>query len=165
MDRLETVEADLITERSRHKETNNALLEQMTIVANLQAKYRQVVEEKDDLQTKLDQFLSQYGRAIVPPKPVTPITAKARPAPLVTRDIGLKGQVTLVDLKNSMAQISIGTAHGAKEGMRFHVIRGDEYICDILLLDVEPERAVGAIELTEVTKQQPRVGDGVATNL
>jgi hypothetical protein len=61
-----------------------------------------------------------------------------------------------------MATISIGTADGVKEGMRFHVTRGNEFLCDILIIDADIKEAVGALELVQ---QQPNVGDTVSTNL
>lgn len=162
--RLENAEAELIKERSQHKETMTTLLEKMTIIATLQETNKQFLEEKTELQTKLDQFLRQYGQVFAAPKPVTVVTTKARPAPPTTVDIGLKGQVSRVDLKNKMAEISIGRAHGVKEEMKFHVIRGDQFICDILILDVQPEKAVGILDLYKA-EQPPRAGDEITTNL
>jgi hypothetical protein len=49
-----------------------------------------------------------------------------------------------------------------KEGMTFHVTRGDAFICDILITDVDTEKAVGVLQLVQ---QTPRVGDTAATNL
>jgi hypothetical protein len=46
--------------------------------------------------------------------------------------------------------------------MRFHITRGDEFICDILVTDVDAEKAVGRLELI---LQQPKTGDNVSTNL
>jgi hypothetical protein len=160
----ESAEANFLREQSQHKETTRVLLEKMAVITTLEEKNKRLLEETTELQTKLDQFLRQYGKVVVPAKPVTPITAKAKPSPPVTRDIGLKGRVSDVDLKNKMAAISIGTAHGVKEEMRFHVIRGDQFICDILILDVEPEKAVGILDLLN-PDQPPQVGDDVSTNL
>ena len=78
------------------------------------------------------------------------------------KDIALQGLVKKVDLKNSMASISIGSADGVKEGMKFHVTRGDKFLCDILIIDVDAEEAVGVLELVQ---QQPKVGDSVSTNM
>jgi len=39
------------------------------------------------------------------------------------------------------------------------------FICDIVILDVEPEKAIGTLELMDVTKEQPKAGDNVSTNL
>lgn len=159
------VEADLIKEQSQHKETARLLLEKLAIIQTLETEKKQLLEEKFVLQSRLDKLLQPTGK--VPTVPVTVTSEKdiARPAPVTTKDIGLKGLVAAVDLKNKMANISIGKADGVKEGMKFHVTRGDEFICDILIIDVEAEQAVGVLELMEVTKQQPQTGDNVTTNL
>jgi len=160
--RLKTVEADLIKEQSQHKETSRLLFEKIAIIKTLEEKDKRLLEENAELQTKLDQFLRQYGKVLAPATPVTPVTAKAKPAAPPTREISLKGQITAVDLKNSLAEISIGTAHGVKEGMKFHVTRGDQFICDIVILDVEPEKAIGWLELVQ---NEPKTGDIASTNL
>ncbi|GAI47898.1 unnamed protein product, partial [marine sediment metagenome] len=107
-------------------------------------------------------FLLPLGKVAVVPVPITPEKAVARPAKPTVEDIALQGLVTAVDLKNSMVSISIGTADGVKEGMKFHVIRGDEFICDILIIDIDAEEAVGILDLVQ---KQPKVGDNVSTNL
>jgi seryl-tRNA synthetase len=161
---LTKIQAELITEQREHEETTTALVEKMAIVAQLEGTTKRLLEEKTDLQNKLDQSLQQFGKVAVAPVPVTPIKEKARVAPVV-RDIALKGLITEVDLQNSLAEVSIGAADGVKAGMRFHVVRGDEFICDILIFEVEAEKAVGILELMEATQQQPRAGDNVSTNL
>jgi len=162
--RLESVEADLIKEQSQHKETSRILFEKIAIIRTLEEKDKRLLEENAELQTKIDHFLRPVGKTLAPPTPVTPIKTKAKPVTPPTRDISLKGKITDVDLKNSLAEISIGTAHGVKEGMKFHVTRGDEFICDILILDVEPEKSVGILDLFN-TEQPPKTGDNVSTNL
>ena len=157
-----TVEADLIKEQSQHKETARLLLEKLAIIQTLETEKKQLLEEKFVLQGRLDKLLQPTGK--IPTVPVTVTSEKdiARPAPVTTRDIGLKGLVTAVDLKNKMVGISIGIADGVREGMKFHVTRGDNFICDILIIDTDAEEAVGAIELVQ---EQPKVGDTISTNL
>jgi len=161
---LKTMQAELIKEQREHKETTTALVEKMSIVAQLEEKTKRLLEEKTELQSRAEQFLQQFGKAVATAAPVTPVKEKAQVA-AVTTDIALKGLVSEVDLKNSLAQISIGSADGVKAGMRFHVVRGDVFICDILIFDVEPEKAVGVLELMEATQLQPRAGDNISTNL
>jgi len=157
-----SVEADLIKEQSQHKETARLLLEKLAIIQTLETEKKQLLEEKFALQGRLDKLLQPTGK--IPTVPVTVTSEKdiARPAPVTTRDIGLKGLVTAVDLKNKLAGISIGTADGVREGMKFHVTRGDKFICDILIIDTDAEEAVGAMELVQ---EQPKVGDTISTNL
>ncbi|MBA7654734.1 hypothetical protein ES703_62623 [subsurface metagenome] len=161
---LKKIQAEIINEQREHKETTTALIEKMSIVVQLEEQTKRLLEEKTELQSRSDRFLQQFGKVAAAPVPVTPIKEKARVAP-VTRDIALEGLIAEVDLENSLAQISIGAADGVKAGMRFHVVRGDEFICDILIFDVEAEKAVGVLELMEATQRQPRAGDNVSTNL
>ncbi len=158
-------DTELIKQAKELKDTTAALIEKMAIIALLEDKSRRLLAEKTELQNKLDQFLRQYGKVVAPPTPVTTIEERVRVA-RPTADIGLKGFIKVVDLKNLLAEISIGAADGVKEGMRFHATRGDKFICDIVILDVEPEKAVGWLELLQEQPQdQPRPGDNVTTNL
>lgn len=162
LDELNKVQAEQIRQRKELNETTAALVEKMAIVETLVAERKRILEEKTELQNRLDQFLQPVGKVAAAPVPVTPRRAAVRPATPGARDIALQGLVTAVDLKNSMASISIGTADGVKEGMKFHVTRGDEFLCDILIIDVDAEEAIGVMELIQ---QQPKVGDNVSTNL
>ena len=162
---LERVRADQIKRNRELKETSTTLIDKLAVIALLEEKNRQLTEEKADLNKKLAGLLQQFGKAVVAPVPVTrPRTEKALVTP-ATAEIGLKGLISVIDLKHSMAEISIGSADGVKEGMKFHVTRGDQFICDILILDVQPEFAIGSLELTDVTQLKPKAGDNVSTNL
>ena len=161
----DTKEAELIKQGKELKDTTAALMENMAIVRQLQEGSKRLLEEKTELQNKLDQYLRQYGKAIAAPSPVTPMREAVRVAP-PTKDIDLNGMITEVDLKNLLAEISIGAAEGVKAGMRFHLTRNDKFICDIVILDVWPEKAVGWLELLQEQPQnQPKINDKVSTNL
>ena len=158
-------EAELIKQGKELEDTTAALMENMAIVKQLQEGSKRLLEEKTELQNKLDQYLRQFGKAIAEPMPVTTTQEVVSLAP-PTKDIDLNGAITEVDLKNLLAEISIGTADGVKEGMRFHLTRGDEFIFDVVILDVWPEKAVGWIELLQDQPQdQPKINDKVSTNL
>ena len=161
----DTKEAELIKQGKELKDTTAALMENMAIVRQLQEGSKRLLEEKTELQNKLDQYLRQYGKVIAAPSPVTPRREAVRVAP-PTKDIDLTGMITEVDLKNLLAEISIGAAEGVKAGMRFHLTRDDKFICDIVILDVWPEKAVGWLELLQEQPQnQPKINDKVSTNL
>ena len=161
----DTKEAELIKQGKELNDTTAALMENMAIVRQLQEESKRLLEEKTELQDKLDQYLQQYGKAIAEPMPVTPVQEAVR-LTSPTKDIDLSGSITEVDLKNLLAEISIGEADGVKEGMRFHLTRSDKFICDIVILDVWPEKAVGWLELLQDQSQdQPQIDDRVSTNL
>jgi len=162
LDELNKVQAEQIRQGKELNETTAALVEKMAIIETLEAENKRVLEEKTELQNRLDQFLQPIGKIAAEPVAVTPRETAAQPAAAEARDIALQGLITEVDLKNRMASISIGTADGVREGMKFHVTRGEEFLCDILIIDVDAEEAVGVLELVQ---QQPKVGDNVSTNL
>jgi len=142
-----------------------ALNEKLAIVMQLEAKVKGLTEEKTAIQNKLDQFLRQYGKVTAQAAPVTVMREAARVAPPAT-DIDLKGSLSAVDLKNLLAEISIGAADGVKKGMRFHATRDSKFICDVVVLDVEPDKALGWLELLQDQPQdKPKAGDAVSTNL
>lgn len=161
---LNKVQAKQIKRQKELDETTAALVEKMAIIETLEAEKKRLLEDKTELQSRLDLLFQPIGKTAAAPVPLTPqiTTARPRPAEIITTDIDLKGSITAVDLKNSVAEISIGTADGVKEGMKFHATRGDKFICDILIIDVEAEKAVGIMELVQ---QQPKIGDNVSTNL
>ena len=162
LEELNKVQTEQVSQRKELDETTKALEEKMAIIETLQAENKRIQEEKTELQNRLDKFLQPIGKTAAAAVPVTPREEAARPATTEARDIALQGLVTAVDLKNSMASISIGAADGVKEGMKFHVTRGEEFLCDILIIDVDAEEAVGVLDLVQ---QQPKVGDNVSTNL
>jgi cell shape-determining protein MreC len=162
LDELKRVQAEEIKQRKELSETTAQLIEKMAIVEQLQTDNKRLLEEKAELQAKLDNLLRPAGKTVAPAVPVTPEETKVMSAEPATVQINLKGLVTNVDLENSMVGISIGKADGVKEGMKFYVTRGDEFICDILIYDVEVDKSVGLLDLVS---KQPKVGDNVATNL
>ena len=165
LDGQKALNAELIKERRQLDDTTAALLEKSAIIAQLEGKLRGLIEDSATLQNTLDKYLRQYGKAFVQLSPATRVREAVRVAPPVM-DIDLKGSLTAVDLKNHLAEISIGAADGVKEGMRFHTTRQSRFVCDVVILEVEPEKAVGWLELLQEQPQnQPRAGDAVSTNL
>jgi predicted RNase H-like nuclease (RuvC/YqgF family) len=168
------LQADQTDRNKELQETTQALMEKMAVIADLEKKNRQLTEEKQGLQMQLTQRLAPYGMAPVRPQTVTPspstgaqpVQRPAAQAPqavrAMTKEIGLNGRITQVDMKNKVAAISIGSAAGVKEDMKFHVTRGDRFICDLLIFDVDSDKAIGTLDLVQA---EPQAGDTAATNL
>ena len=161
--------ADQTNRETELKELDESLTERMSIIAQLEEKNRRLTEENQELATRLNQYLQQYGRmAVRPPTTVATRSTPVQPAQPVpaasqqTRTIGLNGRITAVDMKNRLAEISIGSAAGVRQDMTFHIIRGDRWAAKMLILDVSPDKAVGILDLVQV---EPQVGDIVTTNL
>jgi len=162
MDDLKVVEAQQIKDQKELTETTAALMEKMAIIETLRADSKSLVEQNVALQAKLDTYLQPLGQQAVAVAPAAPVRPARTMMPAPVENIDLKALVTQVDLKNSLAGISIGAADGVKEGMKFHVTRGDDFLCDILIIDVDAEQSIGVLDLVQ---QQPRVGDSASTNL
>jgi hypothetical protein len=173
-DEVKNLRADQTNRNKELQETTQSLMERIAALTDLEKRNRQLIEEKQGLETQLNQVLQQYGRAPLRPQTVIMPQTTAQPvqraiaqqpvqaAPMQTREINLNGRVTQVDLKNKVAAISIGSAAGVRGDMKFHVTRGDRFICDILIFDVDPEKAVGTLDLVQT---EPQPGDSATTNL
>ena len=160
---IETLRAEQTKRTKELNETTQTLLDKMAIIAQLEENNRQLLESKQELETRLNRVLQQYGKVAARPETVTPTRAVAQPTPpRAVRKIDLDGKVTGVDAKNRLAEISIGTAAGVRQDMKFHVTRGEQFVCDILIFEVYPDKAVGILDLIQI---EPRVGDAVTTNL
>ena len=164
-DEFKKAESERIKLSARLDETSQTLLEKLAIIQALETDKKRLIEEKTELQARMDKLLQPVGKTTSPVVTVTQEKEIARPIPVVTEKIALKGLITAVDLKNKLASISIGTADGVKEGMKFHVTRVNKAICDILIIDADTEESVGALELLDVSREQPKPGDTVTTNL
>ena len=161
LEELKLAKAEKIQVTKELNETSSTLIEKMAIIETLESEKRRLIEAKAELQSHVDKYLQPIGRRVEAPVPVTPARTRVLPVMPRTKSIGLKGLVREVDLKNSLARISLGTADGVKDQMTFHVTRGDEFICDIEIIDVDAEESVGILKLVQ---QPPKVNDSVSTN-
>ena len=159
---LTSAQQEQVKQKKVLQETDLLLIDKMAIIATQDQKIKRLTEEKLEIQEKLEQYLAQYGKMAGPTRPATQVSATARQARPIMQDIGLKGLVTGVDIPNSLAEISVGMADGVKKEMTFKVTRGDKFVCNILVVDVDAEKAVGDLQLVQLP---PRVGDKVSTNL
>jgi cell shape-determining protein MreC len=159
---VKQLKADQIKLSKELDEASSALMEKNAIIESLEIEKRRLTEEKADVQTRLDRMLQAGGRMAAASEPVTRERGPALAAQPATQPVALKGRVVEVDARNSLATLSIGSADGVKEGMNFHVTRGDDFICDIRIIDVDTDKAVGTLELIQ---QQPKIGDNASTKL
>jgi uncharacterized phage infection (PIP) family protein YhgE len=159
---LEQTRSKQIRQEKELAETVRELMAKSAIIETLERDKKRLEEQLAQVQKQLDQVWVRVGKEAAVMVPVTPETGVARPAPPVVKEVRLQGVVTALDLKNELAQISIGSAHGVKENMRFFVTRGDQFVCEIGIFDVDSEKAIGEIRNVNFP---PQVGDTVATNL
>jgi hypothetical protein len=165
-DVIKKLEAERTDLKKDIEDLNVALMEKMTLLAQFEEKNRQLTEANQDISNRLNQELQRVGLRPAAPKVATPETGIAAPATaLPVRDIALKGKVSAVDLQRNVAAISIGAASGVRTNMTFHVTRGTDYICDIVIQSTDPDRAVGQLTFLDRNRAEPQVGDAISTNL
>ena len=158
---LNDTKSQLFSEQKKLDEVTSALLEKETLIDMLETQTKKLTQEKIDYESRLNRLLQPFGQKAQPVTTTLPRTDIAQQITPVTQ-IGINAKVTGVDMKSSMAKISVGSSDGVTRGMRFHISRGNEYICDVLIIDVAAEDSVGSLELVQ---QQPRIGDSASTNL
>jgi chromosome segregation ATPase len=158
---LDNLREQRATDRKYLNEITATLDEKIVELESLEAERRRLLEEKVTLENWLEQYSGQTDKETEKFQPVTPVKDKASAAWPTTDQVSLQALISNVDLKNSLATISIGSADGVREGYRFHITRGDTFVCDILITDVEPDEAAGVMELVQL---QPRIGDNAVTN-
>jgi hypothetical protein len=157
---LKVAESDKIQLTKEYDETQSVLLEKFAVVASQDKMIRQLEEEKSEIQGRLEQYLRQYGKVAAPATAATLVPSKVQLAQPV-KAIGLKGLISDLDIANQLAEISLGSTDGVKEGMKFIVTRDNQFVCNVVVLDVDAERAVGILDLV---KKTPVTGDRVSTN-
>ncbi|MBL7106622.1 MAG: hypothetical protein ISS77_03310 [Phycisphaerae bacterium] len=161
---LDNSKTEQIRLKKELDETTAYLRERLAIISDIERKSKELIEQKTELQKRLDNLLQGVGQKVVAPEPViaakSPVAKAFVPQPQV-EEIGLVGLVSEVKAKDSMVAINIGSVDGVHEGMKFHIIRGDEFIRDILIIDVEEDEALGVFDIGAGV---PKVGDNASTN-
>ncbi len=158
---LDKVRKDDIQESKEFNELTARLYETIVQLEALRGDKRRLLEAKSGLEEQLKQAAG--GRAAVvkaAENVVTPVKGSARAAVTMPETTDLKGLVT--EVGETLVSVSIGSADGVEQNMIFHVTRGDDFICDVVITDVDTNKAAGVLDLKV---DQPRIGDTVSTKL
>jgi hypothetical protein len=110
-----------------------------------------------------DQILAlSNGGAVSSGEPVTRVPDFAMAATAAPTSVALKGTVTEISANLDLVAISLGSADGVTKKTIFFVTRGDQFICNLKITNVDTDKSAGVIELP---KHQPKVGDTVSNRL
>jgi hypothetical protein len=148
---LDSARAENVKLSKNLNEITANLEEKMAQLASLDAEKKRLLEEKANLEQ------SASGSKVAT-EPITQVPDSATAAAAAPADVKLQGVVTAVE--GSLTTLSIGSADGVGVGMIFHVVRQDNFICDIKITEVDTEACAGTIQLLQ---QQPKVGDIAST--
>lgn len=156
-DQLEKARAQNIQDQKELNQLTADLYDKIVQLQRLESERRRLLEQKTELEKQVTQFAS--GTTVIAASPVTQISDNARPAGTpISSDI----QGLIMEINQSLVTLSVGSADGVQKGMTFHVVRGSEFLCNVVVTDVDINKSAGILEMVQ---QQPKIGDTVATKL
>jgi hypothetical protein len=133
------------------------LYEKIVQLQSLEAERRRLLEQKKELEEKI-------ATGSIPAREITPVTPLTRDATPVTATAptgtDIKGLVLEVD--QNLITLSVGSSDGVQEKMVFHVTRGSQFLCDVVITNVDINRSAGIIDLMV---QRPQINDTASTEL
>lgn len=156
---LDSARSQNINDRKDLNQITADLYEKIVQLQDLEAERRRLLEQKTALEEQLSSAATVTALKPLQTAPVTPLNQMASPTPMVT-SADIKGLVTAVG--ESMVQLSVGSADGVKANTVFHITRGDRFLCDVVVTDVDINKCAGVLELVQ---QRPQVGDTASTQL
>ncbi len=158
-EQLNNAHADNIQDRKELNEITASLYEKIVQMQALEADRRRLLEAKLSLEEQINRLSGPDAEA-VSFDPVTLQRGQARPAAPVPGRVALQGLIT--EVSKSLVSISLGSEDGMKKNMVLQVFRGDEFICNLVVTNVDTSKSAGVLELVQ---QNPIVGDYVTTRL
>jgi hypothetical protein len=148
-DQLESSRSDNLKIQKELDQKTASLYEKLVELQRLEAERRRILEQKTDLEKNMTQ----------PAGAVTQVPSQAKPTPTVAAT-EINGLIS--EINDSLVTLSVGTADGVGKGMVFHITRGSEFLCDVVVTDVDVNKCAGVLEMIQ---QRPKVGDTAATKL
>ncbi len=158
-DELEKQSIDL---QRRNIDLNDRVNEQTARIAVLQQRQRHSEQTENILKLENEKLSSELRR--IPAGAAMEDTAGSAMkgvvalAPVAVTPI--RGQI--IEVAGNIVTVSVGSADGVKKEMVFVIYRGDQYIGDLKITLVDPNRAAGRMIQSTAT---PQVGDQVSDAL
>jgi len=154
---LDKARAELITAKKQLNDLDSSQYEKIVQIDTLKATKRNLLEKISQLEDNIK--TPARPRAAKPVRTVTEIPSQARPARSVASS-ALKGLIS--EIGQSLVTISLGSADGVGRNMVFHITRGEDFICNVKITNVDVNKSAGIVELE---MSSPRVGDTASTKL
>jgi len=152
---LDQARTEGIKDQQYLAETLTALHEKLVIVDSLEAERRRLLEQKTELENQA--ATGGIPREII--SPVTPLPNQMA-SPAVAAPVGTDIKGLIVEIDKNLVTLSVGSADGVTKNMVFHVTRGDRFVCDVIITNVDINRSAGTLDLVV---QPPQVNDIAST--
>ena len=134
-------------------EKTTALDEHIVKVMSLESEKRRLIEQKAAIEELLNNKQATAVQAVTQVKDFAMPVGNQPYAPVT-------GLVSGVG--SSLVSVSVGSSDGIEVGTKLHVTRGSNFVCDIVITDVDVDKAAGTVQLKN---SEPKVGDTVSTQL
>ncbi|MCK5000936.1 MAG: hypothetical protein KAS23_15445 [Anaerohalosphaera sp.] len=144
---------NIATEKYLNEITSQLMAKTVELEA-LDKKSRRLMEDKVALENQL------AGKDTIIAAKVTTLPESSANAVTTTPAKTVRGLVS--EIGQTLVTVSVGSADGITKGTVLHVTRGDQFLCDIAITDVDTNKAVGIRQLVQA---QPKIGDLVSTEL
>ncbi|MHC4883043.1 MAG: hypothetical protein ACYTCV_10675 [Planctomycetota bacterium] len=152
---LDEARAEGIKSQKELNQMTSDLYEKIVQLQSSEAEGRRLLEQK----TELEKQAAMAGTPKEVIAPVTPIPNQmASPAVAAPAGTDIKGLI--VEIEGDLVTLSVGSADGVAKNMVFHVTRGDRFVCDVIITNVDINRSAGTLDLVV---QQPQVNDIAST--
>lgn len=159
--KLDQARAEGIKSQKELTQMTNELYVKIVQLKAVEADRRRLLEQKKELENRVTSTGTPAREVIPAPVPVTPVPDRTAIAATTTpSEADIKGLVAEVDKK--LVTLTVGSADGVTEKMLFHITRGDRFMCDVVITNVDINRCAGVIGLMV---QQPQVNDTASTQL
>jgi hypothetical protein len=153
---LDKSRGEMVTDRGQLNQLRASFEEKSLQLKSLERENMRLVEEKGT-------DGKSSSRTSVPAAVTAPLGG-VRPAPAATPKVAIEGRVGDVRMDSMLASLNIGSANGVKMGDVFFVVRGDQFICNITVTNVDVDTSVGQIGMLKAGTQ-PQTGDTVTNKL
>ena len=155
---LDTARSQGITDRKELNQITADLYAKIVQLQSLEAERRRLLEQKTELEKQIDTIGTD---APAKTNPVTQRVGTATPA-ASSDTVGANVKGVVMDVSESLVHLSVGSADGVRENMVLHITRGDVFLCDVMVTNVDINQSAGILQLV---KQRPQVGDTASTEL
>ncbi len=153
---LDAARAQGINDQKELNQITADLYAKIVQLQSMEAERRRLLEQK----TELEKQLTGAGVGAVSAQPVTPTAQRdVLPASAASAAV-IRGLIK--DMDETLVHLSIGSADGVRENMVFHITRGDQFLCDVVVTNVDINQSAGILQLVQ---QRPQVGDTASTQL
>ena len=153
---LDTTREQRIRDQKELNQITADLYAKIVQLQSMEAERRRLLEQKTELEQQVLVLSGDFARA----EPITPLPNTARPAEPTTAALQITGVVEGV--ADNLVHLSVGSADGVREDMVFHITRGDQFLCDVVITNVDTDQSAGVMQLVQ---QRPRQGDTASTQL